>query len=269
MRANTTIITKTALRCLGRMTPMERAAGRFLRSDDGHPSAPAADAPASDAPAAEAPAPDPVAAPAAEAGDDTILGAPKTDALADPAPADGEPAADPVDDAPAADAPYEGLTPPEGFAALDADALTAATPLMRGLGLDAEKAQTFLNDAAPIITGLIDKARDADAAQTKAQQEALRAEWAETIKADAEFGGAKFSKTVSDAGVFMDRFLDQEGRDLLNASGLGNHPSLVRAFAKAGMHFAEGEIITGEPAPVAKGHPLYDDVFLPPEKRRG
>ena len=268
MRANTTIITKTALKCLGRRTPMERAAGRFLRSDDGHPSAPPADAPAAADPAVETPAADPVAAPAdAPAADDTILGGKSADAAAEPA--EGEPAADPVADAPAADLPYEGLTPPEGFEALDEEAMTLATPLMRGLGLDAEKAQAFLHDAAPIITSMITKAREADAAATKTEQDALRADWASAIKADPEYGGAKFDKTVSNAGVFMDRFLDQEGRDLLNASGLGNHPSLVRAFAKAGMHFAEGEIITGEPAPVAKGHPLYDDVFLPPEQRRG
>lgn len=223
-----------------------------------------------DAPAVDTPAADPVAAPAAEpaATDDTILGAAKTDAPAD-SDAPAEPAADPADDAPVADLPYEGLTPPEGFEALDEEAMTLATPLMRGLGLDAEKAQAFLNDAAPIITSMITKAREADAVATKTEQDALRADWASAIKADPEYGGAKFDKTVSNAGVFMDRFLDQEGRDLLNASGLGNHPSLVRAFAKAGMHFAEGEVITGEPAPVAKGHPLYDDVFLPPEQRRG
>lgn len=227
---------------------------------------PTTDAPAAADPVVETPAADPVAAPAdADAADDTILGGKSADAAAEPA----EPAADPVGDAPAADLPYEGLNPPEGYEALDADALTAATPLMRGLGLDADKAQAFLNDAAPIITSMITKAREADAAQTKAQQDALRAEWATAIKADPDFGGAKFEKTVADAGVFMDRFLDQDGRDLLNASGLGNHPSLVRAFAKAGMHFAEGEVITGEPAPVAKGHPLYDDVFLPLDQRRG
>ena len=259
---------KTHSRWIGRRTPLERMAGRYLRSDDGHPSAPAADAPAAADPVVETPAADPVAAPAdAPAADDTILGGKPADAAAEPV--EGEPAADPVADAPAADEPYEGLTPPEGYEALDAEALTAATPLMRGLGLDDEKAQAFLNDAAPIITSMITKAREADAAQTKAQQDALRAEWATAIKADPDFGGAKFEKTVADAGVFMDRFLDQDGRDLLNASGLGNHPSLVRAFAKAGMHFAEGEIITGEPAPVAKGHPLYDDVFLPPDQRRG
>lgn len=230
---------------------------------------PTTDAPPAADSAVDTPAADAVAATAdAPAADDTILGGKPAEAAEGDDGAD-KPDADAGDDAPGADEPYEGLTPPEGFEALDAEAMTAATPLMRGLGLDNEKAQAFLNDAAPIITGMITKAREADAAQTKAQQDALRAEWAETIKADAEFGGAKFSKTVADAGVFMDRFLDQDGRDLLNASGLGNHPSLVRAFAKAGMHFAEGEVITGEPAPVAKGHPLYDDVFLPPDQRRG
>lgn len=230
-----------------------------------------ADAPAVDAAAPDAAAVD-AAATEAGAGEDTILGG-ATQADGDAAAADGDgdakSDADAAADAPGEGAPYEGLKAPEGFEALDEEALTLATPMMRKLGLDNEKAQAFLEDAAPVITGMIAKAREADAAALKASQDTLRAEWASAIKADPDFGGAKFDKTVADAGVFMDKFLDQEGRDLLNASGLGNHPSLVRAFAKAGTHFAEGEIITGEPAPVAKGHPLYDDVFLPPDQRRG
>lgn len=266
MTANTTIITpRASLLGLTRMTPFERRMGRFLRSDDGHPpAAPVAEAPPAEAPAAEAPPSDPPAE--SPPADDTILGGPPK-AEGDAPPADDTPKDDA--DAPAEDTPYEGLKAPEGFEALDEEALTLATPMMRKLGLDDEKAQAFLEDAAPVITGMIAKAREADAAALKSQQDTLRAEWASAIKADPDFGGAKFDKTVADAGVFMDKFLDQEGRDLLNASGLGNHPSLVKAFAKAGLHFAEGEIITGEPAPVAKGHPLYDDVFLPPDQRRG
>ncbi len=43
--------------------------------------------------------------------------------------------------------PFEGLKAPEGFDALDADLLTAATPIMRGqLGIDTpEKAQAFVD----------------------------------------------------------------------------------------------------------------------------
>ena len=64
---------------------------------------------------------------------DTILGGkPEGEAAKE-----GEPAADGEGDKAEGDEPqpYADLTPPEGFEALDADALAAATPLMRKFGV--------------------------------------------------------------------------------------------------------------------------------------
>jgi len=181
------------------------------------------------------------------------------------APKDGdEPAAEPASEA----APYEGLTPPEGFEALDTDAIAAATPLMRAFGVADDQAQDFINQAAPVITGMIERATTAAAEAQAEQQAALRTEWANTVKADPELGGANYDKTVSMAAVALDKFFDEDTRKMLNVTGLGNYPGVVKGWAKIGAHFADGEIVTGESAPLTKAHPLYDQKFLPPEQRQ-
>jgi len=238
--------------------------------------------PADAAPVAVTPEAAPAAAEAAPEPT-SILGNAVASGADDPAPA-AEPAAPADGDGPAAGtadggvadpeaapveaAAYEGLTPPEGFEALDTDAIAAATPLMRAFGVADDKAQDFINQAAPVITGMIERATTAAAAAQAEQQAALRTEWANTVKADPELGGAHFDKTVAMSAIALDKFFDQETRDMLNVTGLGNFPGVVKGFAKMGAHFAEGEIVTGEPAPLKKSHPLYRDEFLPPEQRQ-
>lgn len=242
------------------------------------------------APAAieDASAPAAAAAPAegvADAAPTSILGdavAGGTDGAAAPVVADADapagegdaPAAgaEPVVDAEAAAVeatPYEGLTPPEGFAALDADALVAATPLMRAFGVADDKAQDFINQAAPVLTGMVERAVTAAQEATVTRQAEMATEWAGAVKADPEIGGARYERTVALAAQGLDKFFNGDFRAFLTASGLGNHPEMVRGFAKIGEHFADGEIVTGEPSPVGKAHPLYDQRFLPPEQRQG
>jgi hypothetical protein len=216
----------------------------------------------------------------------SILGAATADAPA----ADG--AADPVvdPDAPAADAaeggepaepdatPFEGLKAPEGFAALDETALNEATPILRELGADTpEKAQAIIDKFGPVLAGMTERANAAAITRIDDDRAARVAEWATQVQADPEIGGANYAKSVQLAGTFMDRYFgpkgekpgDNPGREFLDESGLGNYPALVKAFAKAGAEIADGTIHTSEAAQPAKGHKMYDDVFLPPEQRRG
>lgn len=224
------------------------------------------------------------AAPAAVEAPASILGDAVASGALDPAAPAGDPAATPSDgvvadpgaekvadpEAPPVEAAaYEGLTPPEGFAALDTDAITAATPLMRAFGVEDDKAQDFINQAAPIITGMVERAVAASQEAVVTQQANIANEWAAAVKADPEIGGANYEKTVAMSAQGLDKFFTGDFRAYLTATGLGNHPEMVRGFAKIGEHFANGEVVTGEAAPVTRAHPLYDERFLPPEQRRG
>lgn len=259
-------------RLLGRMTPFERAAGRYLRSEGGHPdAAPAVDAPA--APAADAPVVD-ASAPDAPA-DASILGDAGAEKAADAPAADADAAeADKVEGDGAEGeaeeaAPYADLTPPEGFEALDTEALAAATPLMRAFGVPDDKAQDFINQAAPIISGMVEKALAGQAQATLDSQATLKTQWAEEVKADPEIGGAHYDRTVSLAAKALDKFFSPEFRNFLSASGLGNNPDAVRGFAKIGASVSDDDIITGEPGNAPKKAGIYDERFSPPEQRGG
>lgn len=219
-------------------------------------------------------------APAAESAK-SILGG----ATAEPAPADGAADAPGDADAPPADAdakgegdapaegdttPFEGLKAPEGFAALDEAAMNEATPILRELGADTpEKAQAIIDKFGPVLAGMTERANAAAITRIDDDRAARVAEWATQVQADPEIGGANYAKSVQLAGTVMDRFMDADSRAFLDESGLGNYPGLVKAFAKIGGQISDGTIHTSEAAQPAKGHKMYDDVFLPPEQRRG
>jgi len=103
-------------------------------------------------------------------------------------------------------------------------------------------------------------------AQTLAQQQAealqtARETWAKDVKSDPEIGGEKFETSLAAAKKAVDAFADGELKKLLNETGLGNHPSVVRAFAKIGLAISNDRFVGGRGAPngaqVALAERLY------------
>ncbi|HIF6607538.1 peptidase [Serratia sp. TKO39] len=130
---------------------------------------------------------------------------------------------------PAAPEKYE-FTPPEGQE-LDANALAVFEPIAKELGLSQEQAQKLV-DIYPQI----------QQQQAEAWSKQV-ADWGEQVKADKEIGGDKFNASVGAAQRALDQFGNPELREYLNASGLGNHPALVRFCAKVGKAMAEDTFV--------------------------
>ncbi|WP_347299399.1 hypothetical protein [Clostridium perfringens] len=130
---------------------------------------------------------------------------------------------------PAAPEKYE-FTPPEGQE-LDANALAVFEPIAKELGLSQEQAQKLV-DIYPQI----------QQQQAEAWSKQV-ADWSEQVKADKEIGGDKFNASVGAAQRALDQFGNTELREYLNASGLGNHPALVRFCAKVGKAMAEDTFV--------------------------
>lgn len=130
---------------------------------------------------------------------------------------------------PAAPEKYE-FTPPEGQE-LDANALAVFEPIAKELGLSQEQAQKLV-DIYPQI----------QQQQAEAWGKQV-ADWGEQVKADKEIGGDKFNASVGAAQRALDQFGNTELREYLNASGLGNHPALVRFCAKVGKAMAEDTFV--------------------------
>lgn len=132
---------------------------------------------------------------------------------------------------------------PEGQE-FDAGVLDAFTEVAKELNLSQDAAQKVLDKVAPVI-----QARQAE------QVDAIRNEWVEQSKADKEFGGEKLSENLSVAKKALDNFGSPELRALLNESGLGNHPEVIRFMFKAGKAISEDTFVGNSPNPGSRSGP--------------
>lgn len=120
---------------------------------------------------------------------------------------------------------------PEGVEQLDPQALAVFEPIAKELGLSQEQAQKLV-DIYPQI----------QQQQAEAWSKQVT-DWGDQVKADKEIGGDKLTASVGQAQKALDQFGTPALRDYLENSGLGNHPELVRAFAKVGKMMSEDKII--------------------------
>lgn len=240
---------------LVRASARERSMGRLMRSPEGHEPAAPAPTPAP----APAPTPAPSPAPAPSAPEPSALGGAGDPPPADPAvPAAPAAPKDPAETPPAEpEAAPEGvpeayeLTAPEGTT-LDAEAVAAATPVFKELGLSNEQANKLMPVAAQFAQQIADKLNG----QILAQVQADRKAWLDSAKADPEIGGAQWDKTLTEGAAALDRLGFPKGsgfRVLLDESGFGNHPDMIRAWAKVGQAIGDDpKFLRGNGAPAPK-----------------
>lgn len=141
--------------------------------------------------------------------------------------------------------PEQGEQVPEQYAdftfeegkALDAELAGDIKTTAKELGLTQSQAQKLADLAL----------KRTEAAQSQ-QAEMLvkaRSEWADTAKSDKEFGGDTLDANLGIARKALDTFGTPELKALLNESGLGNHPEVIRVFYRAGKAISTDRIITG------------------------
>jgi len=128
---------------------------------------------------------------------------------------------------------YE-IKAPEGLT-IDDKAMEKFTPVFKELGLSQVDAQKLVDAYAPYMKEIME-AR---------QQENLKvfkdmvAEWGESAKKEQ---GADYSKKLSVAAKLTDKFGDPEFREMLNETGVGNHPAMIRFMIKVGNQFAQDSL---------------------------
>jgi hypothetical protein len=149
------------------------------------------------------------------------------------APENAQPNADTK--APEAQAPesYE-YQMPEGIE-LDKAAADEFSAIAKELKLDQSTAQKVADVGAKMAQRQIE-------AQAK-----LVETWVEQVKTDPEIGGDKLDENLAVARKAMDAFGTPELKDVLNATGLGNHPAVIKAFFKAGKAISEDKFVAGSP----------------------
>lgn len=170
-------------------------------------------------------------------------------------------AGDPKTDSTTAPDSTTASTPPAAVADPKTDDTKATAPevpesydlqMPEGIELDKASADEFTTIAKELKLDQATAQKLADIAAKQAQRQVeahtkLVESWVESVKADKDIGGDKLEENLGIARKALDTFGTPELRDVLNASGLGNHPEVIKAFVKAGKAISEDKFVAGAP----------------------
>jgi hypothetical protein len=151
------------------------------------------------------------------------------------------------------EAPKEGDKPPEEAKPVEYELKVPEGVKLEGESLDALKAfakERGLSQAdAQALTDMGVKQAQAFQAQLVEHGKQVAEQWTTATKTDKEFGGDKLGENLAIAKQALDTFGSKELKTLLNDSGLGNHPEIIRAFYRAGKAISEDRrLVTGAAA---------------------
>jgi hypothetical protein len=124
---------------------------------------------------------------------------------------------------------YADFTTPEGYSLGEIGEEFKA--VAKELGLTQDQAQKLI---------------DLDVKRSTAHENAVQvasAAWLAETKADKEFGGDALAENVAVAQKAINAFGTPALKDLLQKTGLGNHPEVIRAFYRAGKTISEDHFI--------------------------
>lgn len=144
---------------------------------------------------------------------------------------------------------------PEG-AEFDGEVIGKFSEVAKELNLTQDAAQKILSSVAPVI----------QARQAEAIQEA-RSAWLSDAKADKEFGGDKLVENLSVAKKALDAFGTPELRSLLDETGLGNHPELIRVLYRAGKAISEDRFVPAQGSGGPSGSKDFAKSLYPEQQR--
>ena len=147
----------------------------------------------------------------------------------------------------------EPITIGEGDAAqtveIDTKLLEDVTPLLKEAGVTQGAAKKL----APAVL----KVQEQVLTRLNNDHAALRADWEKQVREDKTLGGAKLDETMSRVARALDKFgapsvKDKDGKEtnefrlLMNETGLGNHPVMVKILSEAGKLVGEDDKLIRE-----------------------
>lgn len=132
---------------------------------------------------------------------------------------------------------------------LDEEMLGEFEAILREDNLTQEQANRYMGFAQKLQQGWINEITQLHVDN--------RAAWRTASKADATIGGEKFAENLAIAKEARQAFGDEELGKLLDETGIGDHPAVIRAFYNMGVVNREHKFVNpGKPSPNAK--PFYD-----------
>lgn len=182
-----------------------------------------------------------------ESGNTQTPAAPVQDASVKPAeaqtqeqkPAEQKPADQKTDEQKPAEAEvkYTEFKMPDGVKVPEA-VLGKFTEVFQGLKLPQDVAQKVMDELAPLVA-------KENAEAYKAILAEARKGWAEASKVDKELGGEKHEQNLALAHQTFEKFGTPALKELLETSGLGDHPEVIRWSYKVAQALGEDKVIVG------------------------
>jgi hypothetical protein len=161
-----------------------------------------------------------------------------------------QPEEDKPEEKPGAPEEYADFTLPEGMEA-DPDLIAEFKAEAKRLNLSQEDAQKLVDIQAKL-------AEKQGKAVLEQHQKTVK-EWADQVKQDL---GADYQKELSYAAKAINKFGTPELREFFNATGIGNHPELVKVFINIGKQISEDAFVEGKDkaAPKSAAEILYGNT---------
>lgn len=131
---------------------------------------------------------------------------------------------------------YEDFTMPEGVE-LDKEVVDQFVPIAKELGLSQEQAQKLV-DLQTSLSKSSEEARSQNWAN-------LQKTWVDSAKSDQEYGGQQFEANMAVARQALDKWGTPELKAMMDATGAGNHPEMLRFFYRVGKEMSEDKVVTG------------------------
>ena len=112
---------------------------------------------------------------------------------------------------------------------IDPKVLARFKEMSQEFGIDDQQRQRIVDEMGPIM-----------AERQAAMLTEARAGWVEQIKADSEFNDSRgFDANLTTARSVLKTFGSNELSELLNESGLGDHPAMVKFALRVGRRLEE------------------------------
>lgn len=129
------------------------------------------------------------------------------------------------------DAPeaYEEFNVPEGME-MDEELSVIATKTFRDEGFTQEQSQKMVDLYADKMQGFADQ-----------HQQTISA-WQSESRSDSEYGGNNFNANIGVAGKAIDQFATPAFSKMLEDSGYGNHPEMIRLLVNVGKQLGEDNV---------------------------